>query len=227
MQLWRIATVSNHEITLEDEEGNQATDLQTHDDKPASCIYYKNLDPCTHYLSMLGIYLYQIFFVRLGDATVNKPLIINIAKSRLYMMKSGSEDVKIKTFSINEQNAQRIADPIFQFIAKMYVKLTFSETKNSYYKENTNDRDRIIAIDSEVGKLQEMIEKFVEVKRLRLNQLINDFDSSQWDLLKSQDKIFDSFPQNLEFNELIKSFLTIQLTDKLSGVGGIFNRLMG
>lgn len=206
---WRIATVSNYEITLKDEKGNQVTDLPTPNDISISYIYYKNIDPCTHYLSMLGIYLYQIFFVGLGDATVDKPLIINIAKSRLYMMKNGSEDVKIKNFSIKEQNAQRIADPIFQFITQMYVKLTFFEDKNSFYKEKRSDNERIIAIASEVEKLQVMIESFVEVDPTTLNELIKD---SQIKSLKSKEKIFDSFPQKLEFNELINSLLTIQLS---------------
>ncbi len=214
-QLRRIATVSNYEITLKDEEGNQATDLPTTNDNFASYIYYKNLDPCTYYLSMLGIYLYQIFFVGLGDATVDKPLIVNIAKSRLYMTKSGSEDVKIKDFSINKQNAERIIDTIFQVIARMYVKLTFFEDKNSFYKKKENDKERLNAVAAEVQKLQEMIENFVEVELVTLNDLADDKDfDKKMESLRSKKKIFDCLPQNLEFNELINCFLSIELPKK-------------
>ncbi len=211
-QILRIATVSNRVITLEDERGNQTSEFLISDDN-VNYIYYKNIDPCTYYLSMLGIYLYQIFFVRLGNATVDKPLIINIAKSRSYMQ-NGSQAVKIKEFSINNKSAQYTPEPLFQLIAQMYLKLTFFDDPSSFYRENKNDRDRLVAVASEAENLQEMIGSFVEVKPVALNDLFfEDFENSKTKSFRSKGKIFDAFPKKLEFNQLVRSCLTIQLSE--------------
>jgi len=212
-QLWRITTVSNCVITLEDERGHQASEFSISDDKFINYIYYRNIDPCAYYLSMLGIYLYQIFFVKLGNATVDKPLIINIAKSRIYM-KDGSKTVQIKDFSMNKKNAKFTCEPIFQLIAHMYVKLTFFDDRNSFYKENVNDKDRLVSVASEVEDLQEMIGNFVEVKPVALNDLfVEDFESYQTKSFRSKKKIFDTFPQQLDFNHLVRTCLSIQLSE--------------
>jgi len=155
----------------------------------------------------------QIFFVKLGNATVDKPLIINIAKSRIYM-KDGSKTVQIKDFSMNKKNAKFTCEPIFQLIAHMYVKLTFFDDRNSFYKENVNDKDRLVSVASEVEDLQEMIGNFVEVKPVALNDLfVEDFESYQTKSFRSKKKIFDTFPQQLDFNHLVRTCLSIQLSE--------------
>ena len=213
-QLWKIINVSGIQITLENEEGNNPPELPSLNDGSISYIYYKNIEPCTYYCTMLGLYLYQIFIVGLGEATVDKPLLVNIAESRFYM-KDGSQVVKIKDHLIKKNKSKDILEPIFQLIAKIYVKLTFNEDENSYYKSNQNDQDRLIAVASDVEELQEMIGNFVEIRSVALNDLFSeDFSDSKTELFKTKGKILDSFPKKLEFNTLMSYFLTIELSEQ-------------
>jgi hypothetical protein len=213
-QLWKIIRVSGIQITLENEQGEQTPELQNTNEESVSYIYYKNLDPCTYYCTMLGLYLHQIFIVGLGEATVDKPLLVNIAQSRFYL-KNGSEVVKLKEHSIQKHKAKDLLDPIFQLIAKMYLKLNFSEDENSYYRSNHNDQERLIAVASDVEELQEMIGNFVEVRSVALNDLCSeDFLEAKTELFKAKGKILDSFPEKLEFNTLINSFLMIDLSEQ-------------
>jgi serine/threonine protein kinase len=47
--------------------------------------YYKNIDVVSYYVSMLGIYIYQLFFVNIGSNTISKPIGV---KSLVYQLKA-------------------------------------------------------------------------------------------------------------------------------------------
>ncbi|NJO40037.1 MAG: hypothetical protein HC865_05000 [Cyanobacteria bacterium RU_5_0] len=188
--------------------------------KPIACTYYKNLDPCVYYLNMLGIYLHQIFFTGLGNTTADQPGLISIAQTRRSM---NPHSVSIKEYHIEKRRKEKGLKSILEAITSMYLKLTFTQDGQSFYKQQTSDDQRIISVESETQILQGMIENFVGEQLQRLNVLVdkNWFDaptangsSKAQDLMKKHRRVLSSFPKGLEFERLIDSFLFIELHDK-------------
>ncbi|NEZ67005.1 hypothetical protein D0962_30360 [Leptolyngbyaceae cyanobacterium CCMR0082] len=213
-----LKAVNDMEPTEYDIEENEDThqSFNIHDNETIECFYYANLNPCIYYLKMLGIYLYQLFFVGLGDATSDKPLIVNIAQSRMSMTSGGKRAVRIKNGHISNREQSEVSiDLIFQKICQMYLKLTFPSEKNSFYKAANNDNDRIIAVASELEKLQHMIGDFIGIPAVALaDYLDRDFKLETKETLKAERKFFKEFPKRLEFNHLIQSLLAIDLSDR-------------
>lgn len=138
------------------------------------CIYYKNINPCIYYFHMLGIYLYNIFFLGVNEKN-NFELVqrvfdkINIEQ---YFTILNEEEVKI-SFSplqdINTKNSEGIEksvklQQIQKLLAHMYLKLTFVNAKDSYYSSYDKDIDRILSVKKDVSILEEKIADILDIK---------------------------------------------------------------
>lgn len=134
---------------------------------PNRCIYYKNIDPCIYYFHMLGIYLYNIFFLGVNEKN-NFELVqrvfdkINIEQ---YFTILNEKEVKISFSSLQYskvKNSQFLAQSvklqqIQKLLAHMYLKLTFVDAKDSYYSSYDKDIDRILSVKKDVSVIEEKI----------------------------------------------------------------------
>ncbi|MDJ0688552.1 MAG: hypothetical protein QNJ41_08575 [Xenococcaceae cyanobacterium MO_188.B32] len=131
------------------------------------CIYYKNINPCIYYFHMLGIYLYNIFFLGVNEKN-NFELVqrvfdkINIEQ---YFTILNEEEVKISFSPLQDKNVQKSdalgqsvkLQQIQKLLAHMYLKLTFVNAKDSYYSSYDKDIDRILSVKKDVFVLEEKI----------------------------------------------------------------------
>lgn len=212
-KLWKVVKLENYELFLEaDDEVDRGKPLEIRDNE--AYIYYKDLDPCTYYLTMLGTYLYHIFFVGLGNTTKNKPLLINIAQSSIYLnANSSSEAIRITKYDPKEDEAKKKLEPILKYIVYMYLKLTFPKNKTmSYYEDGGDDIERVRSVSRDADKLQRMIENFVG----RIPSSLDDFPVKPDELQKinkhAAAKIPRIFPEEYEFNNLVLSLAKITIS---------------
>ena len=155
------------------------------------CIYYKNIDPCIYYFHMLGIYLYNIFFLGVNEKN-NFELVqrvfdkINIEQ---YFTILNEEEVKISFSPLQDtkvKNSQFLTqsvklEQIQKLLAHMYLKLTFVKAKDSYYSSYDNDIDRILAVKKDVSVLEEKIAELLGITLSgKLESYMSDKDLEQY-----------------------------------------------
>lgn len=211
IQLLKILSVSNHKITLEADEKSHELKIESifrdKSDQFLEFVYYKKLDPCLYYLQILGTYLYNIFFVGIGNNTKDKPLIITVAKASINMTDE-TEAIRIKTQKIYNHDIKSI----YKLITQIYLKLTFPENKNSYYKIGNSNQDRILHVSKDIDKLQSLIEKFLDAIPSTLDRPIQRFDDIKHEQLAAK---VEKYPMEIyEFDNLIRSYLKISLQNK-------------
>ena len=82
-KLWLARVTAADEVILgfKNEEGNVIEDV--HQQAEISCYYYRNLEPTYYYITILGAYLYQLFFARLADNTKSEALVVKSLKAQL------------------------------------------------------------------------------------------------------------------------------------------------
>ena len=169
------------------------------------CIYYKNINPCLYYLHMLGIYLYNIFF--LGINNNDYELVQNVfnkIQNEQYFIALNKGSVQLK-FSLadEEENitiqgflSRLLGDDdkpqetnklqkILRFLVHIYLKLSFADGENSYYHCANNDDDRIYLVLNDIDKLKNKIADFLEINPAKLDYLITESNSENSDLTKS------------------------------------------
>lgn len=212
-ELCKIISVDteNHTLNLQyDEEQLKGAEIKASSEdapeKESEHTYYKNLDPCKYYLYMLGIYLYHIFFVGLKNATRDKPLLITIAENARHLSDL-HEPVSISDIEHNENNHS--LQDVYRFVAHMYLKLIFSNHSKSYYKMGENDKHRILTVSNDSRKLQTMIANYLGILPAMLDRLIPGFGPKEQEHLKT--KLPEHFPDELEFDTLIRTFIDINL----------------
>ncbi|MCC5663053.1 protein kinase [Nostoc sp. CHAB 5784] len=128
------------------------TEISNTEDISQECIYYKNIDPYVYYLNMIGIYIYHIFFVGIGNNTYNKPIITDIVNNIININNSIKINIleqynnhsshfmfSIKKQSKDEKKFQQLGE-ILNLLASMYLKLTIYESEDSYYRSLENER---------------------------------------------------------------------------------------
>ena len=131
------------------------------------CIYYKNIDPCIYYFHMLGIYLYNIFFLgvnkknnfelvqRVFDKINIEQYFTILNEEEVKISFSPLQDSKVKNSKLLTQSAK--LQQIQKLLAHMYLRLTFVDAKDSYYSSYDKDIDRILSVKKDVSVLEEKI----------------------------------------------------------------------
>lgn len=198
-RLERIEHASESSLTVQ---AGFDVDLLISDDEDGTQslqgVYYRNVEPCQYYLQMLGIYLYHIFFVGINNTPGDKPPLINIAQIVCARKYADVALIEKPKKSLKNLWLTKI-DLIFQFIAYIYLKLTFPNHRNSYYREAEHDKVQVIYhVKSEIGELQGMIEDFLGVNFRQLDTLATHIAEGHL-----TDHLPGTFPEQLTFDKLI------------------------
>lgn len=212
--LCRITTIEGNELELEyhkrsaPQGASVVVSREENNGKTTQHIYYKNIDPCYYYLQMLGIYLYHIFFVGIGNATKDKPLLITVAQSARFLSNI-PEPVKI--FGLKETGAEGPVslENIYEHLAFMYLKLIFTDHHKSYFREHQDDNRRILALTNDAANLQKKIESFIGIPFFTLDSLITGFDP---DVRASVLKKIPTEPtEAIDFDNLMRRFINVTI----------------
>ncbi|MBD2242964.1 hypothetical protein [Nostoc sp. FACHB-888] len=192
-------------------------------------VYYQNIEPSVYYLNMIGIYIYNIFFVGIENNTYSKPGINDIINSILNMNNS-LKNKKINViepynndqkknffdnlaFSKQPKNVKMSkVKEILERVAYMYLKLTIKESENSYYNSRKEDKERITLLLEDLEKLKRNITDFInsnEMQTVLLRSYLSD------ELLKeiptlSQLINNSQIGVSLEFDKLTSSLVEVQ-----------------
>ena len=116
------------------------------DEKNAEYYYYRNLDPMEYYISMLGTYIYQLFFVGLGKNSISTPNSVRSVKAQLESSPSMQKDLwgvlkkslNTKAYSKNRDMTERVS-AIFQRLASLYLILSLTDQKAFLSKQRTKE----------------------------------------------------------------------------------------
>lgn len=116
--------------------------VNNHNDS-IQCIYYRNLDPLEYYLSVLGVYLYQLFFVGIWPNTISEPNAIKSLRSQLKSTPSLRDEVhKILINSVEKKvffegiEPSRMISGIYSRLTALYLILILPEARNFYRDTN-------------------------------------------------------------------------------------------
>ncbi|MDJ0726495.1 MAG: hypothetical protein QNJ38_15400 [Prochloraceae cyanobacterium] len=196
------------------EDQNQIFDYHSNNLLLEKCTYYKNINPCIYYFHMLGIYLYNIFFMGLGKKN-NSELVhkvfdrINIEQ---YLTKINEEEViidflplqdsNVKNNNINHPNSFKKSIKFEQlqgFLSQIYLKLTFNNAKDSYYSSRDNDSERILLLKEDLRKLEVKINDILDIETPgKLKSYMSDEN-----LQKYSEKLTYTTKSFLSFDDLI------------------------
>ena len=211
-ELYRIDLKEENFIVIKSDEqkiGESKSQLspENQDEKSSEHVFYHNLDPCRYYLQMLGIYLYHIFFVGIGSTTKNKPLIITIADSARYLSDL-PEPVHVSRFEHVDKKDYDLQS-IYRFLIHIYLKLLFGDHSESYYRQETDDRQRILAVLEDINKLQEITANVMGIRSVELDTPALDAQTEKTILNQNYSDKID--PENFEFDHLVRSVIDISL----------------
>lgn len=213
--LFNILTVTDDIIKIKIKDGDDSTLKTLDEDTPY--IYYRSIDPCRYYLNMLAIFLYQLFFVGLGKAKMDKPLIISNIQGRILM------DRQPRIYQRFHKSSEGISkfdlDLLFQFIAYIYLKLRFLDDKASYYfchgdseDFSENEEERKTRADfNRLGALEEDIEKMKKI----FHELTGHPANSIKDFLDP--KFVEKKKRKKEYDQIVSRFLTTARGDRPDG----------
>ncbi|KPA13229.1 Serine/threonine protein kinase-related domain protein [Candidatus Magnetomorum sp. HK-1] len=219
--LWCVADGINYEdhvISIEVmKDMNKSSENKTFniDKNESYYIFYKRINPCKYYLKMLGCYLYHIFFVGIGENTIDKPLITNFATIPIHLDHDREDKNIIDPYSVINHKALANDDTIdlkkiYEYITYMYLKLTFCENKNSYYQLKDKDNDRIYAVSDDVLKLKGFISNFLQMtSQTRLIDFIKDFDKEETQKIDVIMNQYDTIDDIINFKEMFLSLMKI------------------
>jgi len=232
--LWQVKAVEKDYITINKfnapEEVYAPSEEERQNEHKKHYVFYRNIEPCQYYLEMLGIYLYNIFFVEVGEDTSKKPMISSFYNqmARLYdnwsiiHLISNNEPAELekkyvemiqaydeKIFkSLNKQSQLLI---IHLSLVYLYFKLTFYRCSSSYYQEFDDKEQRILEIKKYVDKIQEMIELFLDLGTGKLNLGIKKIEEV---IKKSNfDDYQSTFSEINSFNSLFRNVVFVDLSN--------------
>ena len=143
-------------------------------------IYYKNINPCIYYLHMLGIYLYNIFFLGVIEENCSEISyqVFNEIENNQYFANLDDGEVKLSFSPLEDSNGDSQSNKLQQiqkFLAHTYFKLTFANAEDSYYSSYDDDIERIESVRSDAYKLAEMIAEILGLEnRVALESYMSD-----------------------------------------------------
>ena len=214
--LFKIVNIDLHQkiiklqfIPKESDDNNEEPSLgftlnhyESNENISIKCIYYRNINPCIYYLHMLGTYIYDLFFMELGNNNYELiQRIYNKINTDLYFLALNQEKakLKIKPLELEKDNQKtswitrfrrdnsdnksfqkfKIFKQILALLAQMYLKSTFPESEQSYYQSFNNDIFRIGAVLEDIDRLRGIIADLLDTQAAQLESLrsINEQDS--------------------------------------------------
>jgi hypothetical protein len=174
------------------------------------CIYYQKLDSCRYYLHMLGIYLYNIFFLGLSEE--NYPEVSNQVFNEIqniqYFANLDDKKTEITFSSIENSKEESLTKQLQQIqknLALIYCKLTFADAEKSYYRcAPNNDSKRIKSVLNDLDEL--IVPKIISVLKLSGRAELTSYMSNED--LKNCSKVLDFSPEErkkvfLPFHKLV------------------------
>jgi hypothetical protein len=140
---------------------------------------------------MIGIYIYQIFFVGIDKNTQSKPYVTDFIKNEINKIKIKEPDSKIEIIiskildkkdekkspnilwiwgqTTDNQNVDKDVENfsiILRKIVSIYLKLTFHESKDSYYANGNDSQSRIDLLFNDVEEIKKAITEAInEIKK--------------------------------------------------------------
>ncbi len=236
--LFRIVNVNPQERLLELEPVPFSANIDIRDDSLDRSIYYKNIVPCIYYFHMLGIYIYKIFFLGIGNNDLE--LIQKIhdkINCDIYFKQINNRNKSTASLEIDESNSSKDEDRSFipslfqkarknkrnlkkiqdllNFVTVIYLKLTFFDSEQSYYKSHDRDDRRINNVLDDINLLKDKIANLMEMSGSEIEQFILeenlDKDAAILDL--SSRKQTEQFEKITNFYQLLSSKITFPPLD--------------
>ncbi|MEH1770316.1 protein kinase domain-containing protein [Nostoc sp.] len=191
-------------------------------------VYYQNIEPCVYYLNMIGIYIYNIFFVGIENNTYSKPGINDIINSLLTInnsLKNKKINI-IEPYNDNEQKknffdsfskrpknlkTSKIKE-ILERVASIYLKLTIHESENSYYNSRKEDKERITLLLEDLEKLKRNITDFINIDEVQTVLLRSYLSDESLEKIPTLSELINNSPigVSLEFDKLTSSLVEVQ-----------------
>ncbi len=194
--LFKIVNIDWQNHLIEIEPITRSQNIEIRDDSFDRYVYYKNIVPCLYYFDMLGIYLYNVFFIGLGSndfeliQKIHEKISCDFYFGQLqnnYTRESFSLEIDDR-FSQNGKNRSLISsifgnskkeldileqiESLLEFIAVMYFKLTFSDSKQSYYNSHDSDNLRINNVLDDINILKEKIADLMGMSGSQIEQFV-------------------------------------------------------
>jgi hypothetical protein len=106
-------------------------------DEYRDCTYYRWVDPSSYYLSILGVYLYQLFFVGMRSNTVSKPAGVQSLEGQLkaspslrpHLVHTVSEILDTKAFQEHLSPGARFSN-LYRRLTALYLVLTIHDLRS-------------------------------------------------------------------------------------------------
>jgi hypothetical protein len=169
----QISNIMKSKLASENKEGEDIQDYISSEVGEEEGVYYKYTDPCVYYFNMIGMYIYQMFFVGTDNHTESKPDIADIVNIEVKKIKIRNLNSEIK-ITIGENSEQKkLSIPFFlkkesdsdnfektlEKIVSIYLKLTFHESIDSYYRKANEPKARIDLLFEDIDELDKIIRK--------------------------------------------------------------------
>ena len=229
-ELWQVESIDKGLITIHPHDSHvEEPYTPSVDEQKKRYVFYRNIEPCKYYLEMLGIYLYNIFFVGIDPDMSKKPMITNFYNQMARLHDNWSIIRLIPDSEPSEMDKQDVEliksydEKIYHTLDKesqlsiiqlslvyLYFKLTFNRCATSYYQSHPDTVQRILAIEQYVEKIQAMIEIFLQLGGGKLNLTIKNI---QDEIVKSD---FESYQEIFSgvnsFNDLFRNIVNADLS---------------
>jgi serine/threonine protein kinase len=154
--------------------------------RQVEAVYYSRLVPAKYYLDVLGLYLLNLLVANSSCTTNNREKInveevgerVDIVQREPASLWEGLSSLVAKPRSLFESKRNGLQN-IFDFIAEVYVKLTWHNSSSSYYGKASGGRDVdvdpsefLLDVVNDAKELRNKVEDFLSVPR-------NTFESEQ------------------------------------------------
>ena len=179
-------------------------------------IFHKEFQINEYYLHMLGIYLYNIFFIGIDGNSYNKPISLSILKNSCQYIKSlNTVEIRRGKFRNlrNKPHLARDLQEIINSLVVIYLKLTFTESEYSFYSLHHDKRlyDILSIIKTELEEIQERIARYL-TKHLKHLKAIGNNDEIQPNRIgNSEGKLINSIEKTdpkLNLKEINETYQT-------------------
>ncbi|MTJ07105.1 MULTISPECIES: protein kinase [unclassified Anabaena] len=206
-------TVLKYRVVSADQDAKDI-DIKKNISSDKEYVYYKYIDPCKYYFNMIGIYIYQIFFVSIDNQGQSKPYITDIINNEINKIKIKDFNSKAEIIieEISEPNKiERLVsgskgfksehfEKILKIIVSIYLKLTFHESQQSYYARGDNYKSKMKLLFDDIKQIRTEIENASNIDigkypegpfdpfKEELQRSLKTFDKLTLDMIKVQKK---------------------------------------
>jgi serine/threonine protein kinase len=166
-KVMRVKEVSENTLTLtsstkdQDQERNNNSRIILNQEKDCcEYIYHRNLDLFSYYLSVLGVYLYQFFFVGIQSNTISESDAVRSLRAQLSATPKLAPDVHqlLKEFLekriVEDEVSSNNLSNLYCKLAALYLILVLPHQKEYFkrYSENQNPIESLLVIWDNIGR---------------------------------------------------------------------------